>query len=79
MIKPLFHGVEFYIVFDKMFSLSMGYRIQNDDLVVHSYKQTWWTGGAFQWQRDSTRNPEYFDSLDQFFNKPDVKNWLNEI
>jgi len=79
MIKPLFHGVEFYIVFDKMFSLSKGYRIQNDDLVFDSYKQVWWTGGAFQWYRDNTRDPEYFNSLDQFLDKPDVSCWLNQI
>jgi len=79
MIKPLFHGVEFYTVFDNMFSLSKGYRIQNDDLVFDSYKQVWWAGGAFHWYRDNTRDPEYFNSLDQFFNKPDVKNWLNEL
>lgn len=79
MIKPLFHGVEFHTSPDKMFSLSKGYRFQNDDLVFDSYKQVWWTGGAFQWYRDSSRETEYYDSLDQFLNKPDVKNWLNEL
>lgn len=79
MIKPLFHGVEFHTVLDNMFSLSKGYRFQNDDLVFDSYKQVWWTGRAFQWYRDGSRETEYFDSLDQFLNKPDVENWLNEL
>lgn len=79
MIKPLFHGVEFHSALDKMFLFSKGYRIQNDDLVFDSYKQVWWTGSAFQWYRNGSRETEYYDSLDQFLNKPDVKNWLNEI
>jgi hypothetical protein len=79
MIKPLFHGVEFHPVLDNMFSLSKGYRFQNDDLVFGSYKQVWWSGSAFQRYRDGSRETEYFDSLDQFLNKPDIKNWLNEI
>lgn len=80
MIKPIFHGVEFHISPDNMFSLSKGYRIQNDDLVFDSYKQIWWTDGPFQRRlRDNTRKPEYFDSVDEFYNNSDVKNWLNEI
>lgn len=77
MIKPILHGVAFQSS-DTMFSFSPFHTMKNNEIVFDSYEQKWWTGGAWCWELQ-TRTHEYFDSVDEFYNTPEIKNWLNEI